>query len=67
MYVKYEVIGSNPTWANFLYEIKKPQLLNMNNIYRERQRETEIDRQIDITFLYYVIKFVKADFLWSTI
>ena len=21
---KHEVVGSNPTWANFLYEIEKP-------------------------------------------
>ena len=29
---KHKVVGSNPTWANFLYEIKKPQL-KMNTIY----------------------------------
>ena len=32
MHGKHEVVGSNPTQANFLYGTEKP-LLNMNTIY----------------------------------
>ena len=39
IYGKYEIVGSNPTRANFLYGIEKPQL-KMNTIYVGKFRYT---------------------------